>query len=89
MILKNTYWNKDKRRDYGIDYSDIEKWHVGNEQDNKQDINSKYHLIDINYGEQMYVNDKPIAFHQGRFVRNLPGKGDEWITKSTKYLEEN
>ena len=87
-ILKNTYWNNDRRGWYNIDYNDIKDWHVGGE-NSQHHINAEYHLMDIPYGEQMYIYEKPFAFHQNRFIRNTTPKNDDWIIKTTKYLEEN
>lgn len=93
LILDNTYWNKNRRASYvrvtqPITYDHIKEWHVGGDVDGAT-INREHHLIDMVYGEQMYVNGKPFAFHQNRGVRNTTAKNDEWVTKATKYLEEN
>ena len=87
-ILKNTYWNNTRRGYYGIDYFLIQKWHVGGA-NSQEHINTEHHLIDLVYGEQMYVDGTPFAFHQNRFIRNTTPKNDDWMIKATKYLEEN
>jgi hypothetical protein len=91
IVLKNTYWNSTRRGLYNgchIQWDWIKEWHVGGDV-NQHIINEEHHLIDLHYGEQMYVDGVPFAFHQNRFVRNQTDKNDDWITKTTKYLEEN
>jgi len=93
LVLKNTYWNKNRRGNYmkltqPITYDHIKEWHVGGDND-EATINREHHLIDMVYGEQMYINDIPFAFHQNRGVRNITSKNDDWVSKASEYLENN
>jgi|GEM_PF-2433309 hypothetical protein len=98
LVLNNTYWNSNRRKNYNvritqnglsaISYDHIKKWHVGGDNDEAK-INREHHLIDMVYGEQMYINDIPFAFHQNRGIRNTTSKNDDWVSKASEYLENN
>ena len=77
MFMKNTHWSKEVRDVRGITYEQIKKYHT-----------DEKHLLDIPYGEQAYINDIPIMFHQNRFLYNRIEKNNDWITEASRYLNE-
>jgi len=77
FILKNSYWNKQMRHRYHITFHDVKAQHMSNEG----------HLLDIPYGEQAWIDDKPIFFHQTRGAYRATAALNEWIEKAGKYLD--
>ena len=47
-------------------------------------VTDEKHLLDIPYGEQAYINDIPIMFHQNRFLYNRIEKNNDWITEASR-----
>jgi len=77
-VMRNTHWNAERRSVRNIDYEHVKKYHI-----------DAKHLLDIPYGEQAYINDIPIVFHQNRFLYNRIEKNNDWVTEASKYLNEN
>lgn len=77
-VMKNTHWSEERRSVRGITYEQIKKYHT-----------DEKHLLDIPYGEQAYINDIPIMFHQNRFLYNRIEKNNDWVTEASRYLNEN
>tara|TARA_Y100001937_G_scaffold95871_1_gene130260 strand:+ start:9496 stop:10371 length:876 start_codon:yes stop_codon:yes gene_type:complete len=77
-ILKNSYWNPQMRNRYNISLKDIEQYHMSNDE----------HLLDIPYGEQAWINDRPFFFHQTRGAYRGIEALNEWKEKAGGYLEK-
>ena len=78
FILPNSYWNDQTRKRYNIAFKDIEPWYKPNTE----------HLLDIPYGEQAWIGDKPFFFHQTRGAYRATSALNEWLEKAGGYLNE-
>ena len=67
------------RKKYSIDKKDTEAFHISPEE----------HVVNIPYGEQAWLVDKPFFFHQTRGAYRDNDKLKEWLREAGKYLEEN
>ena len=47
------------------------------------------HLLDLNNGEQAWINDKPFFYHYGRGATRDEETYEKWIKETKKYLEIN
>ena len=47
------------------------------------------HVLAVNHGEQMFVNGIPFLYHYGRGSARDEVLYNDWIEKTTKYLETN
>jgi|TARA_B100001964_G_scaffold244265_1_gene325038 hypothetical protein len=79
LILQNSYWTERMRKKYGIGKKETESFHVS----------PKEHVVNIPYGEQAWLVDKPFFFHQTRGAYRGNDKLEEWLREAGKYLEEN
>ncbi len=79
LILQNSYWTDTMRKRYDINKKFTEQFHVS----------PKEHVVNIPYGEQAWLVDKPFFFHQTRGAYRGDDKLEEWLREAGKYLEEN
>jgi hypothetical protein len=77
FILPNSYWDGPMRKRYHITFHDIKAQYMSNDG----------HLLDIPYGEQAWIGDKPFFFHQTRGAYRATAALDEWLEKAGKYLD--
>ncbi len=77
-ILQNSYWNETMRKRYNVKFEDVRAFHRSN----------KDHLLNIPYGEQAWISDRPFFFHQTRGAYRDLSSLDEWLKEAGGYLND-
>ena len=79
-ILDNSHWDRQMLRDaYNIKYEDIERWNRS----------FSDNIIDLPYGEQAWVGNKPIFYHQTRGGLRVNNQLPIWISTCERYFDKN
>lgn len=77
-VLDNSHWDKPAiRMRYRIEWADIERW-------NRSFLEN---ILDFPYGEQVWIGDKPIFYHQTRGGLRVGDHLQNWIDTCEEYLE--
>ena len=45
-----------------------------------------HHILDLQYGEQSWINDRPVFYHHGRGSTRADELYINWIKTTSKYL---
>tara|TARA_R100000008_G_C3565845_1_gene159094 strand:- start:436 stop:1362 length:927 start_codon:yes stop_codon:yes gene_type:complete len=79
-VLDNSHWDTEEIRNaFGANWEDVKDWNRS----------SSGHLLNLPYGEQAWIGDKPIFYHQTRGGYRRAAQLPDWVNACEKYLEEN